>query len=1252
MEGFGDPCVLHKVLSVLHENTGEHEMQELLEHLNAELKENAHMIERGLEEMGAELSAVFPGDEPPARAAEQLAWLARKDMGSLWPSQTPQPKVARFLSEILRMLRSEQGLDDEVLQLLLEISSRSGVLFPSHPSGTAFQFSSLASLNAAEDTSALDVQSLWESTRLHLRTHLLRRLAAISAATGTARAQHLTRLRCLQSLAFLYPPDEFLPKYKTMRAKQLQDLLRRCGMNPAKEFESGSAVNLGSFALSLAEAVPQICMLMVEDHAAVGGVAGCEVASRFLQEVFLEEIEEELVGALGQPLLLLLPDGPACKDGRRPTGKRNTVDESAMLAQDTLSQLTRVMSSLLKMDKRLRELAWSALASSAGVNEGPLKKGSPGLVSPEPHSKKKPGTSQALEWEWKTLFQDLSGPMARSLLQTGAEITGRWSQKSPAGGPSLLVSASVMEGGGSHRCTVFEASAFCAGVADELEFFFPLAVAGREGPLREVGTAFVSVCCDVTACVLRRLREYGRGGADDGPVNTLYTALSSAAFMHGRLRSFCDALADRSFTLPLSATLKQWQEFMSGICDSITDYHVGVLTTSILHDSESHHWADPRPFYEGERCSFSLQMWHCHLGALWSDLRRSLTPALARSLLASVLGRSLAPLAARYARARPSERRTPQVRADITAALAYSAWHLLGVCRGWRELLEPEGSGGDEHAELLSPIHAHCGSLLATLAVGTAPLDQLHLAFKDGFPAVERAPRLRKDGPRPGLAPLWLQWMRPGLFGKGPERVYEHVRLLLAQPRLDRDLLVQTLAFENGLLSKALLVNTGVEQWRPQQRANAGPEGGGRSLAQAVLLTLGSCEGSPCVLRDVMREYLDRHALWDHVVISPEGDGSQESAVSESLRLLLSPARDVLLLPVLELLEASRAAGSDAAKELPPSLVGKIPPEWGFSASQKQGFPGTVDFVERALEATVQTLPLAAASISTPIKVFFSSVAPEDGGGAAGGLSKLRPPHGSLLLYALCALLCRTLKDGNAVEEATGVTLDRAAAEALALVADCVRAVAMEGRDDSGDGGGGDGCSPSVRRTVQALRKRRPGWVEATLARAARIVGAQRCDAESGTRGAARPLVLPPAAPPSRRRPGGPLYLRRIHHAVSTNEMWLAQQLGGDRRVQVEQTPAEFVLSDSEPPSDFNPVSSLCHIGTEPLQQAQLFSWPWDWSALLQAHLGLTKPSFACLLANRWEMQEDATLDEEERVMVEHLRNVYLDTAETRGFHA
>uniref|UniRef100_S4RL85 Uncharacterized protein n=1 Tax=Petromyzon marinus TaxID=7757 RepID=S4RL85_PETMA len=409
----------------------------------------------------------------------------------------------------------------------------------------------------------------------------------------------------------------------------------------------------------------------------------------------------------------------------------------------------------------------------------------------------------------------------------------------------------------------------------------------------------------------------------------------------------------------------------------------------------------------------------------------------------------------------------------------------------------------------------------------------------------------------------------------------------------------------------------------------------GRSLAQAVLLTLGSCEDSPCILRDVMREYLDRHALWDHVVISPEDSGgvsleSSESAVSESLRLLLSPARDVLLLPVLELLEASRTAGSDAAKELPPSLISKIPHEWGFAASQKQGFPGTMDFVERALEATVQTLPLAAASISTPIKVFFSSVAPEDGGGA-GGLSKLRPPHGSLLLYALCDLLCRTLKDGNAAEEATGVTLDRASAEALALVADCVRAVAMEGRDDSGGGGGGDGgggggCSPSVRRTVQALRMRRPGWVEATLARAARIVGAQALFVllekmsrlPTGWSSRETPPPIQTTAPPSRRRPGGPLYLRRIHHAVSTNEMWLAQQLGGDRRVQVEQTPAEFVLSDSEPPSDFNPVSSLCHIGTEPLQQAQLFSWPWDWSALLQSHLGLSKPSFACLLANRY----------------------------------
>ncbi|KTG04025.1 hypothetical protein cypCar_00005206 [Cyprinus carpio] len=101
---------------------------------------------------------------------------------------------------------------------------------------------------------------------------------------------------------------------------------------------------------------------------------------------------------------------------------------------------------------------------------------------------------------------------------------------------------------------------------------------------------------------------------------------------------------------------------MAALHDHLTSYCVHVCAASILQDAESHYWSDPSPFYEGERCSFSIQMWHYFLTGLRSDLWGTVAPLQARKTLAQVLCETLEVLVQRYSRARPSYKRLSQIR--------------------------------------------------------------------------------------------------------------------------------------------------------------------------------------------------------------------------------------------------------------------------------------------------------------------------------------------------------------------------------------------------------------------------------------------------------------------------------------------------------------------------------------------------------------------------------------------------------------
>lgn len=44
--------------------------------------------------------------------------------------------------------------------------------------------------------------------------------------------------------------------------------------------------------------------------------------------------------------------------------------------------------------------------------------------------------------------------------------------------------------------------------------------------------------------------------------------------------------------------IQRYQDVTEGLREQLASYCVQVCTSTILQDAESHHWADPKPFYE------------------------------------------------------------------------------------------------------------------------------------------------------------------------------------------------------------------------------------------------------------------------------------------------------------------------------------------------------------------------------------------------------------------------------------------------------------------------------------------------------------------------------------------------------------------------------------------------------------------------------------------------------------------------------
>ncbi|KAG7254708.1 hypothetical protein CRUP_029340, partial [Coryphaenoides rupestris] len=545
-----------------------------------------------------------------------------------------------------------------------------------------------------------------------------------------------------------------------------------------------------------------------------------------------------------------------------------------------------------------------------------------------------------LDFGWRSAFRGLAPQMAHCVRVVLEDVcTGSLQQEEAAfaAGRTLLelspcvghtpvtVGDQLLEDDSSHAWPETDAprriAKFCAVIVAQLEALLPLAVACRDGPLVEVRSSFVEACARATVAVLGRVEERALQVPRAGPPQNLPALLASSACIAQRLAHYHARLGRLWSARPLTLLpIQRFKDMAEALRDQLTSYSVQVCAGSLLHDAESHHWADPKPFYEcvvmvglgggplrwvserghgggplrwaSEGClgggplrwasevrapevrapevrapdvglgggprgsnmvdlcsisAFPIRVRVSFLRTSWQAIHEStgrftyirssmfyeersiaakcmsgtlvdvdvLPVGEAQGVLAQVLGETLQLLVQRYSRARPTYKRHPQIRCDITAVLLYVE-QLMPSVSGSPEaqlwpLTSPAVVPGLHVVDWSSRIHHLCDQLLAVLVVATAPLALLYGNFVS-----ESLSDSEATNPHGFMGLHWLHALHPDLYpestlrggplGPGPAAACScQLRLLTSDPGYSPRLLLRTLLQGDCHLPRTLL---------------------------------------------------------------------------------------------------------------------------------------------------------------------------------------------------------------------------------------------------------------------------------------------------------------------------------------------------------------------------------------------------------------------------------------------------------------
>ncbi|XP_048187217.1 uncharacterized protein KIAA0825 homolog isoform X3 [Perognathus longimembris pacificus] len=1188
---------------------GDLEFKQIFSDLDEQIEQNAASIEHCIKEIQSKVNKQCP-DLQLQTTTDCLEWLTDFDYNMAKTPSIPHGDLIKFLKTLQDLLTNEQNQEEMILDFLWDLSCQSSAFFPSTLSGTSFHSLSRNSLHSVEDHSSVEVKSIWDDVRLHLRRFLVCRLEKHNEINNTQQ-KILLKNQCIQKLLFLYPESEVIIKYQNIQNKQLAKLLQDYFPSYNRD------ANLDIIARGYESTMLKLYSVLKEDFNTVCEILAPSSTMKFIKETYLDTITEEMAKFLQNFCELQFKENavPVVKTSKSSSKHRGAVHALGIFEKSSrkvIIEKPRTNESTILSEQLL-----------------PVKE------------------ATLLDFGWRNAFKELSLPMACCITTTVENFSTRILQQEQKERSSVLSYAMDLVSAQEvwQDCHMFpeeeqpkKIAKFCSNIMEKLDTMLPLALACRDDSFQEIRANLVEACCKVATAVLARLQERSKEVPFRAPLKNLHILLSTAVYVLQHFMQYDHFMKETTKKPMFLVPVQRYQEFINMLQFQVTNYCIRVCVASILQDAESHHWDDYKAFYEGERCSFSLQMWHYFYWALHHDLWTILPPKLAQEILIEVLEKSLGLLASRYARAHPSYNRTPQIRLDITTIFTCTENMLWSICSSVRELVSPHAHRNDK----ILKIHSHCNNLFTTLAILTSPLTELYKAFQHGMDE-SASGSLQTVFNQPFHWLSCISHFYPSLLrtsSAGGLNVEGQLKLLLSQPSCNWKLLLETLLCNDGLLPRILLrsskCNLQEQVSNTENNWNQGP-----SVMEATFKVLYHCNLSPQTFGNVFVSYMEEEQLWEFLYDIPDSTNMEsEPEVIQCLRLSLRDAVKDTVRQIMSMMSSGENCETSLNKpRVPGYLLESIPRQWNYipkETKRKEPNKGFTRLAAQAVSIVISKLPTVIACLPPPIKYFFILSERK----MSKNFVELRKV--GLLVWNLIIIICRIFEDGNTVELLTGASLDRGSKEKLSLICVCLESIIR----------GHSSPNPNIQQVTQSIEQRNPNWIERQLLKARKLstecafltmekstVLEEGDTALELTEQKINTMVLDLC-----HKPGGSEYLRQIYHIMRLNEEYLKEQLlsmKGSEEKPLPIQPLKMPLrSVEDAASAFNPFHVYKVFSEHVLDQSVITKWSWNWSNLLPHYLGLDKMTFSVLLKNRWEMNKEEMLEEEEKAMLEHLKQI------------
>lgn len=1039
--------------------------------------------------------------------------------------------INTILSHVASTLQQVPGCEEIMFQDLLSLSSCQGLTLPLKSSNKD-PLQSLTSLNAVTDNLEQQVSQEWQHIARHFQQYFQESLEKlpVNANALSIDLYERKRINYLQSLTVLFPSEDVLVKYQTLRSLQLdkcfQNLLQ--GVN-ADTFNSMDVTKNCCYLADI------ILKMIIEDFIVFnsGVFKRSFNIARAMHDMYLEKYSDEmsaLVEDIWEDIEKILNKKPSKNSSRVQLSNRNQSTDSlhsdksfssitaAMekLPRDYIGAIVNVVNSLLYIEEHVEKLiqtsAWDAsgLPSKKVKRKGSLKGVLKTSSSPEPARRplsytgsglddfsdsmnssfgSYPGLSdntpppkvveksreERLRWEWKLMFKKIGQDLAQFVnnqirnqfkISLDKELS-EWTNQ------HVLVTEPIKEDlwGGKLDYPKFVTKAVLD-FMNELDFLLPFAKAGYDGVLHCVRTAYV----DSANLCLQNLHVHLTKLCSDipknAPMKSLYAILSSAAYIRNQLHYYESVLVpEESSKKIFSEQYKKFVELVDVVTNLMLELHKNYMATSILHDAESLNWADSKEFHEGERCSYPIQMWNYHMRGLQYDLWSMCPPRLGQKIYGEILQESLQILAQRYARARPSYKRTPQFRGDIVSILLCTTEMLFYSCQSLYQMLDV----GDSHLPHYT-IQNLCTALLSTMAIVTSPLEILYREFKRGY--VEKLQRGGQSSPvvnTTGCNTNWLSWIQPGFFPPGCKHyiemqtttaVYIQCRLLLGQPEIDWAMTLQALVMKNYTLSILILTQC-VTGRDGQNEPVMGSMQNVRKVFQCMTRVLSQCPHFPDAVAKVILPVIDRCNDWK--VFETKTVPGKDFIIPvwmESLFELMEPFVLRVLQPVLEniLVERHPKPNIRPIMSVIADLPCGCPPHTTSTTKTKKG-DATKEIIDTCLTILLSQMAEEILILPTHLCTLLKIIQEHC---TANGI---KTPHQSAGLKVLAMCLRSALTDKLFIERTTGLLPTENQEECLTTLGECIYYVLVntKAKSSSTPKLGGKFCKENKEWTVEKV---------------------------------------------------------------------------------------------------------------------------------------------------------------------------------------